>query len=113
MFLRHWIHYYLARCHLALKRHDQAAAAYRAWFGMGMIHREQGDNHKAVEMFKKAAELQPMNPHAFHELAMAHYALNNLDQVRKIIKRVAEFDPKMTRQLMRETGQLPEGAPGP
>jgi Flp pilus assembly protein TadD len=61
-------------------------------------------------MFKKAAQLQPMNPHAYHELAKAYYALNNLDQVRKIIRQVSEFDPKMTQQLIRETGQLPEGA---
>lgn len=40
---------------------------------------------------------------------MAHLALNNLDQVRKIIKRVSEFDPKMTNQLIREAGQSPEG----
>jgi hypothetical protein len=50
-----------------------------------------------------------MNPHAYHELAKAHYALNNLDQVRKIIRQVSEFDPKMTQQLIRETGQSPEG----
>lgn len=50
-----------------------------------------------------------MNLHAFYELAMAHYALNNLDQVRKVIQRVLEFDLRVTRQLIRETGQLPEG----
>jgi hypothetical protein len=51
-----------------------------------------------------------MNPHAFYELAKAHYALNNLDQVRKIIRHVSEFDPKMTKLLIQETGQPPEGA---
>jgi len=76
---------------------------------MGLVYRSQGDPAQAVEMFKKAAKLQPMNPHAFYELAMAHYALNNLDEVHKIIRRVSEFDPKVTRQLVRETGQLPEG----
>jgi len=74
-----------------------------------MIYSARLNHEKAVEMFKKAAELQPMNPHAYYELAMAQYALNNLDQVRKIIKQVSEFDPKVTRQLIRETGQSPEG----
>ena len=41
---------------------------------------------------------------------MAHFALNNPDQVRNLIKRVSEFDPKVTQQLIRETGQLPDGA---
>ena len=64
---------------------------------------------QAVEPFRKAAELQPMNPHAFYELAMAHHALGHVEQVAKIIRRVSEFDQKVTRQLVRETGQLPEG----
>lgn len=51
-----------------------------------------------------------MKPRAYYELAMAHYALNNLDQVRQIIQRVSEFDPKATQQLSKQTGHLPEGA---
>ena len=55
------------------------------------------------------AELQPLNPHAFYELAKAHHALNHVDDVRKIIKRVSEFNPDVTNQLIRETGLLPYG----
>ena len=81
----------------------------RAWFGMGLSHRKRGDTEKAIAAFKVAAELQPMNPHAFYELAMAQLTLSNLDEVHKIIRHVSGFDPKMTRQLVRETGQHPEG----
>lgn len=81
----------------------------RAWFGMGLVHRRNGNHDKAISAFKVAAELQPMNPHAFYELAMAQLAVDNLPEVRKIIKHVAEFDPQMTRQLVRDTGQHPEG----
>lgn len=81
----------------------------RAWFGMGLSHRRRGETENAVRAFKVAAELQPMNPHAFYELAMAQLALNNLQEVHKIIRHVSGFDPQMTRQLIRETGQHPEG----
>jgi hypothetical protein len=50
-----------------------------------------------------------MNPHAFYELAMARHALNELEEVDRIIQRVSTFDPQMTRQLIRETGRRPEG----
>jgi len=81
----------------------------RAWFGLGLIHRRRGENEKAVSAFKVAAELQPMNPHAFYELAMAQLELNNLQEVHRIIRKVSGFDPEMTRRLIRETGQRPEG----
>lgn len=81
----------------------------RAWFGMGLAHRRRGETEKAVQAFKTAGELQPMNPHAFYELAMAQHTLGNLPEVHRIIRHVAEFDPQMTRQLVRETGQHPEG----
>jgi len=81
----------------------------RAWFGLGLIHRRRGDTPQAVQAFKMAAELQPMNPHAFYELAMAQLALNNLQEVHRIIRQVSGFDPEMTRRLIRETGQRPEG----
>lgn len=81
----------------------------RAWFGLGLVYRRRGDTEKAIAAFKVAAELQPMNPHAFYELAMAQLAVKNLNEVHKIIQHVSGFDPQMTRQLVRETGQHPEG----
>ncbi len=81
----------------------------RAWFGMGLSHRKHGNTAQAIAAFKVAADLQQMNPHAFYELAMAQLAAGNLDEVHKIIQHVSGFDPKMTRQLVRETGQHPEG----
>ncbi len=80
----------------------------RAWFGLGLARRRLGDDAAAVQAFKTAARLQPMNPHAYYELAMAQLALGNLQEVHKIIQQVAEFDPQMTRQLIRDTGQRPE-----
>jgi Flp pilus assembly protein TadD len=80
----------------------------RAWFGLGLIHRRRGENDRAVKAFKTAADLQPMNPYAWQELAMAQLALGNLQEVRRIIRHVSDFDPQMTRLLIRDTGQHPE-----
>lgn len=80
----------------------------RAWFGMGLAYRRRHDNDAAARAFKVAAKLQPMNPHAFYELAMTQLALGNIEEIHRIIRQVAEFDPQMTRQLMRDTGQRPQ-----
>ncbi|MFN9490664.1 MAG: tetratricopeptide repeat protein [Betaproteobacteria bacterium] len=97
----------------AIRCFDRAVALRRsldrAWFGLGISHRRRGDNDKAGAAFKVAAELQPMNPHAFYELAMVRLAQNDLKDVHRIIRHVSGFDPVMTRQLVRETGQHPEG----
>ncbi len=89
------------------------AALDRAWFGMGLIHRARNEPAKAVEVLKKAAALQPKNVYVLHELGMAYFALNNLDQVRKTIRQISEFDARRSRALMRETGQLAEGEQRP
>jgi len=81
----------------------------RAWFGLGMVHKRRGNTAKAIEAFKVAAELQPLNPHAFYELAMARHALDEPQEVDRIIRQVSTFDPEMTRRLIRETGRRPEG----
>ena len=97
----------------AIRSFDRAVALRRsldrAWFGLGLSHRRLGDNEKAAAALKVAAELQPMNPHAFYELAMVRLAQDDLKDVRRIIRHVSGFDPVMTRRLVRETGQHPEG----
>ena len=80
----------------------------RAWFGLGLIHRRRAEHDKAVKAFKIAADLQPMNPYAWQELAMVQLALGNLQEVRRIIRHLSGFDPQMTRLLIRDTGLHPE-----
>ena len=70
-----------------------------AWAG----YIERGETDKAVQAFKTAAELQPMNPHALLELGMQYHATNNPKKVSEVIKRLREFDPKAMKQLMQAT----------
>jgi tetratricopeptide (TPR) repeat protein len=110
----------LGYVHQQRQDHDNALRSFRratelrpsldrAWFGIGMVHTARGEYEPAIPAFRKAAELQPFNPHAFYELAKAHHALHHVEDVRKIIKRVSDFDPQITNQLIRETGLLPFG----
>ena len=96
------------------KQYEKAIAAFqsavnlnpksdRAWYGMGLAHAALNQHDAAAQAFEKAAELQPMNPHAWYSLGMAHYTMGNKAKVSEIILHLNRFDPKMTKQLVRET----------
>lgn len=77
----------------------------RAWYGKGMSLAALGDHRAAAAALLEAANLQPMNPHAWYALGMAHHHLHEPDRVKEIIMRLHRFDPRMTRQLIHETGR--------
>ncbi|HYH42310.1 MAG TPA: tetratricopeptide repeat protein [Burkholderiales bacterium] len=70
---------------------------------MGLAHRALGRPEQAVDALKEAGRLQPLNPHAWYELGMTYYALKRYGKVRETIDYLANFDPKMTRELIRAT----------
>ena len=99
------------------RQFDKAVAAFQAaidlkpkldqaWYGMGMAYAAQNQHEAAAKALEKAAELQPMNPHAWYSLGMANHTLGNKAKVDEIIEQLNRFDPKMTQQLMRETGRI-------
>lgn len=75
----------------------------RAWFGRGMSCSSLGLHEQAISDFEEAAKLQPLNPHALFELGMQYHATKNSEKVLEIIKRMREFDPKATQQLIQAT----------
>ncbi len=77
----------------------------RAWYGMGMCHAALGDHSAAAAALHEAATLQPMNPHAWYALGMANHHLHDAGRVTEIIMHLHRFDPKMTRQLIQDTGR--------
>jgi Flp pilus assembly protein TadD len=77
----------------------------RAWYGMGMCHAALGDHSAAAAALHEAAILQPMNPHAWYALGMAHHHLHEPEKVKDIILNLHRFDPKMTRQLIHDSGR--------
>lgn len=95
-------------------QYGEALAAFRkaveikpksdlAWYGLGLCYGALADHAQAAAAFEQAAALQPFNPHAWYNLGMAHHALGDRAKVKEIVKRLSEFDPKMTRKLMEDT----------
>ena len=71
-------------------------------------------HEEAARALERAARLQPMNGIAWYELGMTYHALHRTDKVRETIAYLHEFEPKMTMQLMRETGvSLPDRGKAP
>jgi tetratricopeptide (TPR) repeat protein len=76
----------------------------RAWFGQGLSHVALQELDDAIECFKKTNKLQPLSPHGFYELAKAQHAKGDTDGCEKTMRRIKDFDPKVTAQLEDETG---------
>jgi len=53
----------------------------------------------------EAATLQPMNPHAWYQLGMAHHTLQHPDKVKEVALHLVRFDPRMTRRLILDAGR--------
>lgn len=85
----------------------------QAWYGMGLALAAQNQHGAAAKALEKAAELQPMNPHAWYAMAMAYHTMGNKAKVDEIVAHLGRFDPKMTQQLMRETGLTHQSAAAP
>lgn len=77
----------------------------RAWYGMGLAHAVLGEHTAAAAAFREAARLQPMNGHAWYQLGMAYHHNGEAEKVEQVINKLLEFDPKITRQLINDSGR--------
>lgn len=77
----------------------------RAWYGQGLAHAALGEHAEAAAALKEAARLQPMNGIAWYQLGMAYHRNGQADQVEKVLRKLIEFEPKMSRQLVRDSGR--------
>ena len=77
----------------------------RAWYGMGLAHAALGEHAEAAVALREAARLQPMNGHALYQLGMAYHHNGEPDKVDKVVGKLLEFDPKITRQLIKDCGR--------
>ena len=74
----------------------------RAWYGLGLSHAALGQHDRAANALREAATLQPMNPHAWYQLGMAYHTLQDRDKMDAVVMHLLRFDPKITRQLIRD-----------
>lgn len=70
-----------------------------AWYGMGLAHARLGQHNEAVAAFEKVAELQPMYGDGLYQLGMAYHHANCPDQVKRIVIRLVDFEPKTAKKL--------------
>lgn len=77
----------------------------RAWYGMGLSHTALDQHALAVDAFAEAVRLQPMNGIAWYQLGMAHHRVAQADALEKVIRQLADFDPKTCQKLMQDASR--------
>jgi len=76
----------------------------RAWYGLGLALIQLHRFDEAVAALKRNTELQPMSPFGWYQLARVHMDRQQPDEARRIIRHLQGFEPKVAKQLERETG---------
>ncbi len=74
----------------------------RAWYGMGLAHARVGEHAEAAVAFARCAELQPLNGEGFYQWGMACHHANQPDEVKKVVRKLAGFDPKRALRLIKD-----------
>lgn len=77
----------------------------RAWYGTGLAHAALGEHVEAATALREAVRLQPMNGYAWYQLGMAYYRGGEQSKVEHVVTKLLEFDPKITRQLINDSGR--------
>lgn len=92
----------------AIEAFDRAIAGDerldRAWYGKALSLIKLGRVEESIPLLKKNTELQPMSPFGWYQLAHAYHRLGQTDRVANTIRKLAGFEPKVAKQLERETG---------
>jgi Flp pilus assembly protein TadD len=75
-----------------------------AWYGLALALIAQDRLAEAAEVLKVNTGLQPMSPYGWYQLARVQADLGALDEAAATIAHLRQFEPKVARQLERETG---------
>ncbi len=98
-----------------LNNHDAAMTAFRqalalnpdhdrAHYGLALSLISTHHPQEAIAPLKRNTELQPMSPYGWYQLARVQHELGRAHETQKILDHLARFEPKVARQLARETG---------
>lgn len=82
----------------------------RAWYGSGLSLARLGRRDEAAAALARAASLQPLNPHAWVQLARVQHACARPHEVRRIVEHLRRVDPAAARRLCDEM-RWPSAAP--
>jgi tetratricopeptide (TPR) repeat protein len=95
--------------------HDGAIAAFRsalainpdhdrALYGLALSLIATRRPADAIAPLSRNTQLQPMSPYGWYQLARVQHELGRPGESQKILDHLAKFEPKVARQLERETG---------
>ncbi len=95
--------------------HDGAIAAFRsalalnpdhdrALYGLALSLIATRRPEDAIAPLKRNTKLQPMSPYGWYQLARVQHELGRPGETQTILDHLATFEPKVARQLERETG---------
>ncbi|MEO8306113.1 MAG: tetratricopeptide repeat protein [Betaproteobacteria bacterium] len=76
----------------------------RALYGTGLSLIATRRPEEAIAPLKRNTKLQPMSPYGWYQLARVQHQLGRNEETQKILDHIARFEPKVARQLERETG---------
>jgi tetratricopeptide (TPR) repeat protein len=105
-----------------LNDHDGAMAAFRralainpdhdrALYGLALSLISTRRHAEAVAPLKRNTRLQPMSPFGWYQLARVQHQLGRVEETQTVLDHLARFEPKVARQLERETGLRAREAP--
>jgi tetratricopeptide (TPR) repeat protein len=97
-----------------LNQHELAIAAFDsairlnekadlAMYGKALSLIKQDRVVEAIPLLVKNTELQPLSPYGWYQLAHVYHRLGDFKKLKKIIARLARFEPTVALQLQRET----------
>ena len=98
-----------------LNDHDGAMAAFeraialnpdhdRAHYGLALSLISTRRLEEALAPLRKNTKLQPMSPYGWYQLARVQHESAGPTETQKVLDHLATFEPKVARQLERETG---------
>ena len=76
----------------------------RAHYGLALSLIATRRLEDALAPLRKNTELQPMSPYGWYQLARVQHELGHTAETQRVLDHVARFEPKIARQLERETG---------
>ena len=76
----------------------------RALYGMALSLISSRRLEEALGPLRKNTKLQPMSPYGWYQLARVQHELGRSAETQKVLDHLARFEPKVARQLERETG---------
>ncbi|HVF64071.1 MAG TPA: tetratricopeptide repeat protein [Casimicrobiaceae bacterium] len=76
----------------------------RALYGLGLSLIALRRLDEAVAPLERNTKLQPMSPYGWYQLGRVQFDRGKADKTQNIVDHLAKFEPKVARQLARETG---------